>query len=139
MINCQGTSIMTNHEVRDCPNHCFSLPETESFSVEDYHYSHKATLMTSRATFESTAPSRINLQMKTTGMNFTTEIAKEMEQINSLKPLAQIEEVTNRTSASFLDTIMKDVGNATTFNNVKRLYSKHNCVRSTRSRSHHCR
>lgn len=37
IINCQGTTINTNHEEQQCPDHCFAIPETESFSVEDYH------------------------------------------------------------------------------------------------------
>lgn len=44
-INCQGYRINTNHEEHDCPNNVFSIPESESFNIGDYYYSHAATNM----------------------------------------------------------------------------------------------
>lgn len=81
-INCQNNKINTNHKELSCPQFVFSLPETESFNMGDYFYSHQSTHLTLEATLMTTAPDRINLQLSITGLKFAEEVAEEQaEQI----------------------------------------------------------
>lgn len=72
-INCQGNSISYNHETKKCPNYIFSSPDTESFNIGDYYYSHVANNLMTKVQLESTAPSRISIQLKTSGLKFIVD------------------------------------------------------------------
>lgn len=100
-IKCQGSKIVTNRQELECPDNIFSLPETESSSIGDYHYSHLATNLISKVVLESSAPTRINLQLKTRGLRFTTKIEDVLDEATtswSSEPIKDIVQVARKSS-----------------------------------------
>lgn len=80
-INCQGYKINANHEELPCPIYIFVMPETESFNIDDFYYSHKSTNLISKVSLESTTPARINLQLRTYGMKFKTQVEASIKML----------------------------------------------------------
>lgn len=83
-----------------------------------------ATHMTSKAVFESTAPTRINIQMKTMGLKFTTETAKDLEPLRSTNTLGELKQLPiSSSNVTVLDSFVERVKNITGIEKVKQTYN----------------
>lgn len=103
-FNCQGNTINFNHEQAKCPDFVFSIPDSESFNIGDYYYSHTATNLMSKTQLESTAPARINLQLGISGLHFGVE--NTIQNLSAVPVAARVTELKNDTITTnlFQDT-----------------------------------